>query len=159
MDVIEHRRRSDGPSSLGNLGCQPDSYLEDWSEPVTRRIVYGFGAGGAGAGLAGAGVVAGAGVTGAGVAGFVAAGGAGTEPMTDPGPRVLTIDRASAPAKNRLALTQVTLVSRVAPVRAPKAAWLLPPPNAEAMSPALPCWIKMTSSSTRQFSTKMVATR
>ena len=94
-----------------------------------------FGCAGAGvAGVCCAGALC-AGVVGAGAAGAgcVAAGlGSGTELSTEPGPRWRTTDSASANTTNIVAQTQVTLVSKVAPVRAPNAAWLLPPPNAEA---------------------------
>jgi hypothetical protein len=53
---------------------------------------------------------------------------------------------------NTTASTAVAFVSTVAPARAPKADWLLPPPNAAAMSP-LPCWSKITISSTMQANT------
>ena len=48
---------------------------------------------------------------------------------------------------NSTAKTVVAFESSVAPPRAPKAVWLLPPPNALAMSPPFPCWSRITSSS------------
>jgi hypothetical protein len=123
----------------------------------------------AGAGVAGA-VVAGAGVAGAGVAGAVVAGavvaGAGVAgglagvvvagvdgcvsgarpPITEEGPLLPMIPSASAPTMNRIAQIVVARDSTVAPLRAPNADWLLPPPpNALAMSPPLPCWRYTTS--------------
>src|SRR5581483_4678228 len=95
----------------------------------------GYFAGGVGAAGADEGAGAGAGVPGAGVAGR----GAGAPLTTDAGPRCPMIDNTSAPSMNSTASTVVALVSTVAPVRAPNAAWLLPPPKALAMSPPLPC--------------------
>ena len=51
---------------------------------------------------------------------------------------------------NSTAHTVVARDSTVAPLRAPNAAWLLPPPNALAMSPPLPCWSRITIISTKQ---------
>src|SRR5262245_25036865 len=113
---------------------------------------------GAGAVDDGAGVVAGAGVSGA-FAGAPGTLGGGAEPLTiDPGPRCPMIASASAPSMNRTASTVVALDSTVAPARAPNADWLLPPPNAAAMSP-LPCCSRMTSSSSRQTITYRVESR
>src|SRR6187455_2827064 len=101
----------------------------------------------AGAGVAGAGVVAGFSTGAAGLAEEVAglAGAAGAAgalagrplrpPNTEPGPRWPRIPRASAPKMNSTNPIVVALESTVAPVRAPNAAWLLPPPKALAMSP------------------------
>ena len=72
-------------------------------------------------------------------AGVAAGFGSGTEPSTEPGPRWPMTESASANTTKSPAQIQVTLVSSVAPARAPKAAWLLPPPKADARSPALPC--------------------
>src|SRR5262245_14332090 len=134
---------------------------------------FGAGVGGAGAGVAG-GVAAGAELSGAGVAGVpvaggvdagagvvagggvvagAGAGGAGVPPTTDPGPRWPMMARTSAPSMNSTANAVVILDSSVAPPRAPNAVWLLPPPNALAMSPPLPCCRRITSSSTRQTKT------
>src|SRR5262245_46898738 len=86
-------------------------------------------------------------------------GGGGAEPLTsDPGPRCPMIARASAPSMNNTASTVVALDSTVAPARAPNADWLLPPPNAAAMSP-LPCCRRMTSSSSRHTITYRVESR
>jgi hypothetical protein len=60
--------------------------------------------------------------------------------------------RASDPIMNAAASPAVTLDNNVAPVRAPNAELLLPPPNAAAMSP-LPCCSRMTISSITQTST------
>lgn len=49
------------------------------------------------------------------------------------------IDSTSAISMNRTAATAVAFVSIVAPDLAPKAAWLLLPPNALAISPPRPC--------------------
>ena len=116
------------------------------------------GVAGAGAGApegAGAGAVAGVDVdAGAGVLAGAGFGGGGAEPLTtDPGPRWPMMASASAPSMNSTAKPVVAFVSSVAPARAPNAAWLLPPPNALAMSPPLPCCSRMTSSSRRQTST------
>jgi len=54
---------------------------------------------------------------------------------------------------NSTAHTVVARESTVAPLRAPKAAWLAPPPNAFAMLPPLPCWSRTTRISVRQTST------
>jgi hypothetical protein len=62
------------------------------------------------------------------------------------------IASAIAPSMNSAASTAVAFDNTVAPARAPNADWLLPPPNAAAMSP-LPCCSRMTSSSTRQIRT------
>jgi hypothetical protein len=81
-------------------------------------------------------------------------GGGGVEPLsTDPGPRWPITARNRAPSMNATAKPVVSFVRRVAPVRAPNAVWLLPPPNALAMSPPLPCCSRMTSSNKRQTST------
>jgi hypothetical protein len=63
------------------------------------------------------------------------------------------IASANAPSMNRTANAAVSLDSTVAPARAPNAVWLLPPPNALAMSPPFPCWSKITSSRTKQTKT------
>ena len=56
--------------------------------------------------------------------------------MIDPElPRCPTIASASAPSMKSPARTAVAFESSVAPARAPNADWLLPPPNAAAMSP------------------------
>jgi hypothetical protein len=60
--------------------------------------------------------------------------------------------KASAQIMKSAAKTVVAFESTVAPPRAPNADWLLPPPNAAAMSP-LPCWSRTTSSSSRQTTT------
>ena len=107
---------------------------------------------GAGVDDAGAGpdpVGAGAGVApvGAGFAGALTGLGGGADPLiTEPGPRWPMIASASALIMNAAARTAVAFESTVAPARAPNADWLLPPPNAAAMSP-LPCWSRITSSS------------
>ena len=114
-----------------------------------------LGAGAAGVAEAGGGASAGApdGPPGAGAAGALepdgplgalgaAAGcaGPGVPLRTDPVlPRWPIIASASAPSMNSTANTVVILESSVAPARAPNAVWLLPPPNALAMSPPLPC--------------------
>ena len=137
-----------------------------------RRSPCYFGAfGGVAGGVvgAGAGVPAGAGALDGAVAGAVAGvdvdagagvlagagfGGGGVEPLnTDPGPRWPITARTRAPSMNATANPVVSLVRRVAPARAPNAVWLLPPPNALAMSPPLPCCSRMTSSNMRQTST------
>lgn len=131
--------------------------------PRSCRDYFG---GVAGAGVAGAGEPAGAGVgvdpVGAGVAGVPGAAGddgaltglrGGADPlMIDPGPRWPRIASTSAQSMNKAARTLVAFDSTVAPARAPKADWLLPPPKAAAMSP-LPCWSRITSSSTVHTST------
>ena len=67
--------------------------------------------------------------------------------------------RATAIVQHLLALGRhreamvVARDSTVAPLRAPNAAWLVPPPKALAMSPPLPCWRRITSTSTRHTST------
>jgi hypothetical protein len=63
-----------------------------------------------------------------------------------------------APMTNSTAHTVVARDSTVAPLRAPNAAWLDPPPNALAMSPPLPCWSRMTNISTKQLMTNSAAT-
>jgi len=55
----------------------------------------------------------------------------------------------SALSMKRTAKIVVIFDRSVAPARAPNAVWLLPPPNALAMSPPLPCCSRMTSSSIR----------
>jgi len=117
---------------------------------------------GAGAGVAGAG--AGAAVAGAeagaagGLAGVVVAGVDGCvsgerPPITEAGPLLPMIPSASAPTMNRIAQIVVARDSTVAPLRAPNADWLLPPPpNALAMSPPLPCWRYTTSIIVKQAS-------
>src|SRR4051794_968729 len=118
---------------------------------------YFFGVSGApcGGACVGAGADAGAGVAGLTGAGFDAAAGfgAGAPLTTDAGPRCPSADSASANAMKSAAATVVTRVSSVAPERAPNAVWLLLPPNADAMSPPLPCWSNTTSSRTRQVRT------
>jgi len=98
----------------------------------------------------------------AGVAGAGAeAGGRGAAvpPTTELGPRWPMIARASAPSMKSTEHTAVTFDSSVAPPRAPKAVWLLPPPNADAMSPPLPCCSRMTRSSSRHTKTYNVVNR
>jgi hypothetical protein len=65
---------------------------------------------------------------------------------------------ASAQIMNNAAQTDVARDSTVAPLRAPNTAWLAPPPKALAISPPLPCWRRITSTSTKQSITKMVET-
>jgi hypothetical protein len=77
------------------------------------------------------------------------AGGAAEPLTTDPGPRCPMMANASAQIMKSPARTAVAFESTVAPARAPNADWLLPPPNAAAMSP-LPCCIRTTSNSSRQ---------
>ena len=72
---------------------------------------------------------------------------------TDPPPDRPNIASTAAPRMNSVASTVVARVSTVAPARAPKAVWLLAPPNAAAMSPPLPCWSNTTTSSRKQTST------
>ena len=96
------------------------------------------------------GVVAGAA---GGVAGLAAGGGPAVPLTTEPGPRWPMIASASASTMKSTAKMVVSFVSSVAPARAPNAVWLLPPPNALAMSPPLPCCSRITSSSIRQTST------
>src|SRR3954462_10162224 len=62
------------------------------------------------------------------------------------------IDSTNAPTMKSTDRIAVAFDSTVAPARAPNADWLLPPPNAAAMSP-LPCWSRMTSSKMRQVTT------
>ena len=69
------------------------------------------------------------------------------------------IASANAPSMNNTAKIVVTLDRIVAPPRAPNAVWLLPPPNALAMSPPLPCCSRMTSSNTRQISTYRIVSK
>jgi hypothetical protein len=57
--------------------------------------------------------------------------------------------KVNALSMKRTASTVVALVSSVAPPLAPKAVWLLPPPNALAMSPPFPCCSRMTIRSRR----------
>ena len=82
-----------------------------------------------------------------------AATGAGAPLTSDPGPRWPMIASAIAPSMNSAAKIVVAFDSTVAPPRAPNAVWLLPPPNALAMSPPLPCCSRITSSNTKQIST------
>jgi hypothetical protein len=59
---------------------------------------------------------------------------------TEPGPRCPMMPSASAPTMKSTAQIVVARDITVAPLRAPNAAWLLPPPpNALAMPPPLPC--------------------
>src|SRR6185436_9167778 len=98
-----------------------------------------------------AGVVVAPGVAGAVTGGF-GAGGAGVPLTTDPEPQRPMIDSAIAPSMKSTDRIAVAFDSIVAPARAPKADWLLPPPKAAAMSP-LPCCSRMTSSRMRHVST------
>ena len=84
-----------------------------------------------------------------GVTGF----GAAVPLMSDPLCRWPMMASVIANTMNRTAKPVVIFDSSVALPRAPKAAWLLPPPNALAMSPPLPCCSRMTASRTRQTST------
>src|SRR5262245_13319513 len=99
----------------------------------------GAGADGAGAAADGAGVAAGAVGAGAGLAGADCPDNGVRPPTTEPGPRLPRMPSAIAPTMKRIAQTVVARDRTVAPLRAPNAAWLLPPPNALAMSPPLPC--------------------
>src|SRR5262245_50006832 len=107
-----------------------------------QRSSY-FGCAGAGAGAA---LFAGGGVTGLG-SGCASGDGVGPDgcvsgvrpPTTDPGPRLPRMPSARAPTTKMVAQIHVARDRTVAPLRAPKAAWLLAPPNALAMSPPLPC--------------------
>src|SRR5262245_64472214 len=150
-----------------------------FNSPIRQFTSFYLGRSGVdGAGVVGAGVV-GAGVVWAGaVAGFVGAdgagvgvsgaftgepgtldGGGGAAPLTiEPGPRCPMIASASAPTMKMTARTVVAFDSTVAPARAPNADWLLPPPNAAAMSP-LPCCSRITRSSSRQTITYRVESR
>ena len=56
----------------------------------------------------------------------------------------------TAPTTNSTASTVVARDSTVAPLRAPNAAWLAPPPKALAMSPPLPCCSSTTRISRKQ---------
>src|ERR1019366_9431908 len=87
------------------------------------------------------------------------AGGPGVPLTSEPGPRCPMIASASAPSMNNTAKIVVAFDSTVAPPRAPNAVWLLPPPNALAMSPPFPCCSRMTSSSTKQTMTYSVESR
>ena len=69
------------------------------------------------------------------------------------------IASASALSMNNTAKTVVIFDSNVAPPRAPNAVWLLPPPNADAMSPPLPCCSRITRSSKRHTKTYNVVNR
>ena len=82
-----------------------------------------------------------AGPLGAGPLGAAAGAGGAVVPLTtDPVlPRCPMMARASALSMNNTAKTVVIFDSSVAPPRAPNAVWLLPPPNALAMSPPFPC--------------------
>ncbi len=103
------------------------------------------------------GVAAGAGVCVTGcAAGRLSDGGGGgapRPPTTDAGPRCPHTASVNAKATNAAARPAVIFVSSVAPARAPNAAWLLPPPNALAMSPPLPCCSRITRMSSRQTNT------
>jgi hypothetical protein len=109
------------------------------------------------------GVCAGAvGVVGLGAGAWTGAAGrgGGAAPLTtDPGPRCPMMASAIAPSMNSTAKIVVAFDSTVALPRAPKAVWLLPPPNALAMSPPLPCCSRMTISSTKQTSTYRVVSK
>ena len=93
------------------------------------------------------------GVAGADGAGAGAGAGPGVPLMIDPDvvcwPMIAS---ASAPIMNAAARPAVSFDNSVAPVRAPNAELLLPPPKAAAISP-LPCCSRITSRSTRQTST------
>ena len=96
-----------------------------------------------------AGVAAGAaGLTGA--ACFTGATGTLMVPSTELGPFWPSTPSSTAPPMKRAAPMAVARESTVAPLRAPKAAWLVPPPKALAMSPPLPCWRSTTSIRERQ---------
>ena len=77
----------------------------------------------------------------AGAAGCDAAGGGAATPLTTdpPEPVLFMIANTSAASMNNVPRIVVARVSTVAPARAPKAVWLLDPPNAAAMSPPFPC--------------------
>lgn len=61
-----------------------------------------------------------------------------------PDPRLIRIDRPREVNMKMMAETVVAFDKKVAAPRAPKAVWLLIPPKAEAISPALPDWSKTT---------------
>src|SRR4030095_15026689 len=99
-----------------------------WARLRTRLYFAGAGAG---AGVVGAG----AGAVGAGAAGADAGACGARPPTTDPVvPRCPRIPSTIAPITNSSAHTVVARDSTVAPLRAPNAAWLDPPPKALAMS-------------------------
>ena len=81
---------------------------------------------------------------------MVDGGGAGVPLTTELVPRCPMMASESANTMKRIAATAVALVSTVAPVRAPNAAWLLLPPNALAISPPRPCCSRMTSDRIKQ---------
>ena len=83
----------------------------------------------------------------------VGASGGGSPPTTDPGPRCPHTAKVNDNTMKAAARPVVILVSNVAPARAPNAAWLLPPPNALAISPPLPCCSRMTTISSRHTNT------
>ena len=105
-------------------------------------------------GVVAGGVVAAGGVLGAGVIGAVAGAGAGPRVprSSEPGPRWPMTDSIIAPTMNSTARTAVAFDRTVAPARAPNADWLLPPPNAAAMSP-FPCCSRITNRRMRQVNT------
>jgi len=69
------------------------------------------------------------------------------------------IASARAPTMKSTEHTAVIFDNSVAPPRAPNAVWLLPPPNADAMSPPLPCCSRITRSSKRHTKTYNVVNR
>ena len=71
-------------------------------------------------------------------------------PTTDPGPLWPQTVSVIAPMTKSAASTDVARVSNVAPERAPNTAWLLPPPNAFAISPPLPCCSRIVRISSAQ---------
>src|SRR5436190_14107634 len=128
--------RGAGDAGAGALG--PDG--AGVAEPPAAGALDPAGAGAVPAGPLGAGALgAGAG-----------AGGAAVPPTTElVVPRWPMIASASAPSMNSTANTVVIFESSVAPPRAPNAVWLLPPPNALAISPPFPCCSRITISRTR----------
>src|SRR5438067_1917833 len=102
--------------------------------PWSGRTGFYFGCAGAGAGCEpgrfGVGTAGAVGDGAFGALGLGGAAGAAAVPLrTVPGPRWPMIASASAPTMNSTARIAVPFESTVAPVRAPKADWLLPPPN------------------------------
>src|SRR5688572_23087068 len=88
----------------------------------------------------------------AGAAGVLCAGPC-TPLRTELPPERLRMPNPNAPSMNRVPSTAVARVRNVAPARAPKAVWLLEPPNAAAMSPPLPCCSRTTTSNRKQMTT------
>jgi len=131
------------------------SPVHQFSNSSDFKNYFGAGVFGVAGGAGVAGVdPAGAGVepVGAGFAGALTGLGGADPLMTEPGPRWPMIASARATIMNNAARTAVAFDNTVAPARAPNADWLLPPPNAAAMSP-LPCCSRITSSSSVQMST------